>query len=119
MVRGFRYVSFNMLGELERAVTDKTGAIMLAPIQGEGGVHVADRQYVKQVRDLCSKKDVLLIFDEIQTGMGRTGTLFAYAQLGVQPYIMTLAKALWGGVPNRPCPATDAVAKALSPDTHA
>jgi acetylornithine aminotransferase len=92
---------------------------MLEPIQGEGGVYVADREYLKQVRDLCTKKDVLLIFDEVQTGMGRTGSLFAYEQLGVQPDIMTLAKGLGGGVPIGACLAIDSVAKAFSPGSHA
>jgi len=119
LLPGFSYVAFNNLEELERAVTDKTAAIMLEPIQGEGGVYVADREYLKQVRDLCVKKDVLLIFDEVQTGMGRTGTLFAYEQLGVQPDIMTLAKGLGGGVPIGACLATDSVAQAFSPGSHA
>ncbi len=119
LLPGFRYVAFNNLEELERVVTDKTAAIMLEPIQGEGGIYVADSKYLKQVRDLCSQKDVLLIFDEVQTGMGRTGTLFAYEQLGVQPDIMTLAKALGGGVPIGACLATDSVAKAFSPGSHA
>jgi acetylornithine aminotransferase len=119
LLQGFSYVAFNNMEELERAVSDKTAAIMLEPIQGEGGVHVADRKYLKQVRDLCSQKDVLLIFDEVQTGMGRTGTLFAYEQLGVQPDIMTLAKGLGGGVPIGACLATDSVAKAFSPGSHA
>ena len=119
LLPGFNYVAFNNLEELEQAVTEKTAAIMLEPIQGEGGVFAADRQYVKQVRDLCTQKDVLLIFDEVQTGMGRTGTLFAYEQLGVYPDIMTLAKALGGGVPIGACLSTDAVAKAFSPGSHA
>jgi acetylornithine/N-succinyldiaminopimelate aminotransferase len=119
LLPGFRYVAFNYLEELKRAVTDKTAAIMLEPVQGEGGIYVADREYLKQVRDLCSQKDVLLIFDEVQTGMGRTGTLFAYEQLGVQPDIMTLAKGLGGGVPIGACLATDSVAKAFSPGSHA
>ena len=119
LLPGFSYVAFNNLEELEQAVTDKTAAIMLEPIQGEGGVYVADREYLKQVRDLCARKDVLLIFDEVQTGMGRTGTLFAYEQLGVQPDIMTLAKGLGGGVPIGACLATDSVAKAFSPGSHA
>lgn len=119
LLPGFSYVAFNNLEELERAVTDKTAAIMLELIQGEGGVYVADREYLKQVRDLCAKKDVLLIFDEVQTGMGRTGTLFAYEQFGVQPDIMTLAKGLGGGVPIGACLATDSVATAFSPGSHA
>lgn len=119
LVPGFSYVPFNHLAALEEAVTDKTAAVMLEPIQGEGGVHVADRDYLKAVRELCTQKDVLLIFDEVQTGMGRTGTLFAYEQLGVQPDIMTLAKGLGGGVPIGACLATDAVAKAFGPGSHA
>ena len=119
LLPGFSYVAFNNVEELERVVTDKTAAIMLEPIQGEGGVYAADRRYLKQVRDLCTQKDVLLIFDEVQTGMGRTGTLFAYEQLGVHPDIMTLAKALGGGVPIGACLATDSVAKAFSPGSHA
>src|SRR5437773_4720886 len=119
LLPGFSYVAFNNLEQLKRAVTDKTAAIMLEPVQGEGGIYVADREYLKQVRDLCSQKDVLLIFDEIQTGMGRTGTLFAYEQLGVQPDIMTLAKGLGGGVPIGACLARDSVAKAFSPGSHA
>ncbi len=119
LLPGFSYVAFNNLEQLKRAVTDKTAAIMLEPVQGEGGIYVADCEYLKQVRDLCSQKDVLLIFDEVQTGMGRTGTLFAYEQLGVQPDIMTLAKGLGGGVPIGACLASDSVAKAFSPGSHA
>jgi acetylornithine aminotransferase len=119
LLPGFNYVAFNNLEELERAVTDKTAAIMLELIQGEGGVYVADREYLKQVRDLCATRDVLLIFDEVQTGIGRTGTLFAYEQFGVQPDIMTLAKGLGGGVPIGACLATDSVATAFSPGSHA
>jgi acetylornithine aminotransferase len=116
---GFAYVPFNNFEALEQAVSDKTAAIMLEPVQGEGGVRVADRAYLAQVRDLCRQRDILLIFDEVQTGMGRTGTLFAYEQLGVQPDIMTLAKGLGGGVPIGACLATDPVAAAFVPGTHA
>jgi acetylornithine/N-succinyldiaminopimelate aminotransferase len=119
LVPGFRYVAFNNLPELEQAVTHKTAAIMLEPIQGEGGVHVADRTYLAGLRALCTQKDILLMFDEVQTGMGRTGTLFAYEQLGVQPDIMTLAKGLGGGVPIGACLAIDSVAKAFGPGSHA
>ncbi len=119
LLPGFHHVAFNSLEELTEAVTDKTAAIMLEPIQGEGGVHVADREYLRQVRDLCTKRDVLLIFDEVQTGMGRTGTLFAYEQLGVQPDIMTLAKGLGGGMPIGACLATDSVAQTFSSGSHA
>jgi acetylornithine/N-succinyldiaminopimelate aminotransferase len=88
-------------------ITSKTAAVMLEPIQAEGGVHVADRGYMQGLRDLCRERDVLLIFDEVQTGMGRTGTLFCYEHFGMQPDIMTLAKGLGGGVPIGACLATD------------
>jgi len=119
LVPGFSYVTFNHLAELQHALTDKTAAIMLEPIQGEGGVHVVSREYLKAVRELCTQRDILLIFDEVQTGMGRTGTLFAYEQLNVQPDIMTLAKGLGGGVPIGACLATAPVAKAFGPGSHA
>ena len=119
LVPGFSYVTFNHLAELQHALTDKTAAIMLEPIQGEGGVHVVSREYLKAVRELCTQRDILLIFDEVQTGMGRTGTLFAYEQLNVQPDIMTLAKGLGGGVPIGACLATASVAKAFGPGSHA
>jgi len=119
LLPGFSYVAFNHLGELEQAVNKQTTAIMLEPIQGEGGVHVADREYLKAVRELCTQKDILLIFDEVQTGMGRTGTLFAYEQLGILPDIMTLAKGLGGGVPIGACLARAEVAKVFGPGSHA
>ncbi|MEK7273181.1 MAG: acetylornithine transaminase [Nitrospirota bacterium] len=119
LVPGFVYAPFNDFAALESLVTDKTTAIMLEPIQGEGGVHVADQAYLKNLRELCTQKDILLIFDEVQTGMGRTGTLFAYEQLGVEPDIMTLAKGLGGGMPIGACLAKDAVAAVFTAGTHA
>ncbi len=119
LVPGFSYVAFNSLAELQQAASEKTAAIMLEPIQGEGGVHVADRAYLAAVRQLCTEKDILLIFDEVQTGMGRTGTLFAYEQLGVEPDVMTLAKGLGGGVPIGACLARERVADAFGPSAHA
>jgi acetylornithine aminotransferase len=116
---GFAHVPFNNFEALEQAVSEKTAAILLEPVQGEGGVRVADRTYLAQVRDLCRQRDILLIFDEVQTGMGRTGTLFAYEQMGVEPDIMTLAKGLGGGVPIGACLAVDSVAAAFVPGTHA
>ncbi|HWG95590.1 MAG TPA: aminotransferase class III-fold pyridoxal phosphate-dependent enzyme, partial [Nitrospira sp.] len=91
LMPGFAYAPFNDFGAIESMVSEKTAAIMLEPIQGEGGVYEADRDYLRNLRDLCTRQDILLIFDEIQTGMGRTGTLFAYEQFGVKPDIMTLA----------------------------
>ncbi len=119
LVPGFSYVAFNDLAEAEKAITAKTAAVMLEPIQAEGGVHVADRTYLKGLRELCRQRDVLLIFDEVQTGMGRTGTLFAYEQFGVEPDIMTLAKGLGGGVPIGACLARAQVAEVFTPGTHA
>jgi acetylornithine aminotransferase len=119
LLPGFRHVPFNNFAAIEQAVTDATAAVMLEPIQGEGGVHVADTAYLKAVRDLCRQRDILLILDEIQTGMGRTGALFAYEQMGVAPDIMTLAKGLGGGVPIGACLATDTVASAFTPTSHA
>ncbi len=119
LLPGFKYVPLNDLPELEKALSAKTAAVMLELVQGEGGVHVADRTYLKSLRELCRQHDVLLVFDEVQTGMGRTGTLFAYEQLGVHPDIMTLAKGLGGGVPIGACLATDEVAAVFSPGAHA
>jgi acetylornithine aminotransferase len=92
---------------------------MLELIQGEGGVVVANQAYLQAVRDLCSQRDILLVVDEVQTGMGRTGTLFAYEQFGIQPDVMTLAKGLGGGLPIGACVATDKVAKVFGPGSHA
>lgn len=119
LVPGFVYAPFNDFAAIESLVTDKTAAIMLEPIQGEGGVHVADQVYLKNLRELCTQKDILLIFDEVQTGMGRTGTLFAYEQLGVEPDIMTLAKGLGGGMPIGACLAKEAVAAVFTAGSHA
>ncbi len=119
LVPGFTHVPFNNLSAVEQAASGKTAAILLEPIQGEGGVCVADKSYLKGLRDFCRQKDILLIFDEVQTGVGRTGTLFAYEQLGVAPDIMTLGKGLGGGLPIGACLATEAAAAAFEPGTHA
>ena len=96
---GFIHVGINDLQALESAVTPNTAAIMLELIQGESGVHPCDPAYVKAVRKLCDEKEILLIVDEVQTGIGRTGKLFAYENYGIEPDIFTLAKALGGGLP--------------------
>ncbi|MCS6926039.1 MAG: aspartate aminotransferase family protein, partial [Candidatus Binatia bacterium] len=99
LLEGFRYVPYDDLEAMETAVSDRTIAILVEPIQGEGGVHVPRLGYLKGLRELCDRRGLLLIFDEVQVGMGRTGTLFAYEHEGVAPDIMTLAKALGGGIP--------------------
>lgn len=119
LMPGFAYAPFNDFSALESMVSDQTAAIMLEPIQAEGGVYVADGDYLRSLREFCTQKDILLIFDEIQTGIGRTGTFFAYEQLGVKPDIMTLAKGLAGGVPIGACLATESVASAFTPGAHA
>jgi predicted acetylornithine/succinylornithine family transaminase len=96
---GFINVEYNNIDALKEATTDKTCAVMMEPIQGESGVHLPDDDYLKKVKAWCYEKGILLILDEIQTGVGRTGTLFAYQQYGVEPDIMTLAKGLAGGFP--------------------
>ncbi len=117
--QGFTYAGFNDVASIERGMTSRTAAVMIEPVQGEGGVVAADRSFWEQLQRLCRDRDVLLIFDEIQTGMGRTGTLFAYEQYPVQPDIMTLAKGLGGGFPIGACLATDEVARAFDPGSHA
>jgi acetylornithine aminotransferase len=119
LVPGFLYAPFNDFGAIEDLVSDKTAAILLEPVQGEGGVHVADRTYLKNLREFCSNRDILLMFDEVQTGMGRTGTLFAYEQLGIEPDVMTLAKGLGGGMPIGACLAKESVAAVFTTGSHA
>jgi acetylornithine/N-succinyldiaminopimelate aminotransferase len=119
MVPGFKYVPFNDINALRNAVTDKTCAVLLEPIQGEGGIKIPSEDYLMEVRQLCDENKLLLILDEIQTGMGRTGKLFAYQYFGIQPDIMALAKGLAGGFPIGAVLATDAVAAAFQPGTHA
>jgi predicted acetylornithine/succinylornithine family transaminase len=119
LVPGFRHVPFNDVKALRKAVTADTCAILLEPIQGEGGVRVPDEDYLKKVRDLCNEHDLLLILDEVQTGMGRTGKLFAYEHFGIIPDIMAIAKGLGGGVPIGAMLATDKVASGFQPGNHA
>lgn len=116
--QGFDYVEYNDIEALEKMVTDKTCAVMLEPIQGEGGVNMPKEEYLNKVRALCDRHDALLIFDEIQTGIGRTGKMFAYEHFGVKPDIVTLAKGLAGGVPIGAFIMTDAVAGAFHAGDH-
>jgi acetylornithine aminotransferase/acetylornithine/N-succinyldiaminopimelate aminotransferase len=115
---GFKYVAFNDLKALERAIDSRTAAVLVEPIQGEGGVIVPDEGYLPGLRKLCDEACVLLILDEIQTGMGRTGKLWAYEHSGVAPDIMTVAKALANGVPIGATLATEEVARVFTPGTH-
>lgn len=119
LLPGFVSVPFNDLVALERAVTAKTIAVMLEPIQGEGGVRVADAHYLSAVRRLCHDRKIYLIMDEVQTGMGRTGRMFCFKNFGVEPDLFTLAKSLGGGFPIGALVAKKEIADALSPGTHA
>jgi acetylornithine/N-succinyldiaminopimelate aminotransferase len=119
LLEGFTYVPFNDLQALEARISNKTCGIMVEPIQGEGGVNIPNAQYLARMREICDCHGILLIVDEVQTGMGRTGELFAYAHSGIKPDIMTLAKALGNGFPIGAMLATNKIAKAFIPGNHA
>ncbi len=119
LLPGFKYVPFGDAAAVRDAVTDKTCAVMMEPIQAEGGVNVPPDDYFGELRALCDEKGLLLILDEVQTGMGRTGKLFACEHYGIKPDIMTLAKALGGGTAIGACLATEKAAEAFSPGDHA
>ncbi|MDY0162555.1 acetylornithine transaminase [Desulfobotulus sp.] len=119
VLEGFSHVPYGDLAALEQAVTENTCAVMLEPVQGEGGIRVPEAGYLEGVRRLCDEKGILLIFDEIQTGIGRTGKLFAYEHSGVAPDIMTLAKALGNGLPIGAMLAKDGVMASFTPGSHA
>jgi len=119
LVPGFRQVPFNNLDAISKAVNEKTAAIMVEPIQGEGGVNCPSDNYLKELRALCNEKKLLLIFDEVQVGLGRTGKLFAYEHYEITPDIMTLAKSLAGGLPIGALLAREEIAKSFTPGTHA
>ena len=115
---GFVTVPYNDLAAVQSAINDKTCAIMLELVQGEGGVHPAEEAWVKSLRGLCDEHGLLLLVDEIQTGIGRTGTWFAFQQYGVKPDAISLAKGLGSGFPIGAVVATKEVAEAFSPGTH-
>jgi acetylornithine aminotransferase len=118
LLHGFLHVPFNDAAAIAAAVTPQTCAVMLEPIQGEGGVNVPAPGYLREVREICDHHGLLLILDEVQTGLGRTGRLFAHEHFGIEPDIMTLAKALAGGAPIGAMLARDKFAEAFSPGTH-
>jgi acetylornithine aminotransferase len=118
LLPGFRYVPFGDVTATAEAVREETVAILVEPIQGEGGVNVPPEAYLRQLRGLCDQKGLLLILDEVQVGMGRTGTLFAHQRDGIRPDIVTLAKALGGGLPIGVMLTTEAIGRALDTGTH-
>ena len=119
VLEGFDHIPFNDIEALRKSIGPSTCAVLLEPIQGEGGVRCPDPDYLKAVRRLCDETGILLIFDEIQTGMGRTGKLFAYEHFGIEPDIMTLAKALANGLPIGAMLAREDVAESFGPGAHA
>ncbi len=119
LLPGFKYIPFDDIESLKKAIDKNTCAVMIEPIQGEGGVRVPSENYLKEVRRICDETGILLILDEVQTGMGRTGRLFAYEHYGIVPDIMTLAKGLGGGIPIGAILATERVSKAFTPGSHA
>jgi acetylornithine/N-succinyldiaminopimelate aminotransferase len=118
VVEGFDLVPFGDLEATKAAITPETAAILIEPIMGEGGVRVAEPSFLRALRELCDQNGLLLLFDEVQTGMGRTGELFAYQRVGIEPDIMALAKALGGGFPVGACLATREAAKGMTAGTH-
>ncbi|MCL2459649.1 MAG: aspartate aminotransferase family protein, partial [Desulfobulbus sp.] len=117
--QGFVHAEFGDPGTIEALVSSRTCAILCEPLQGESGVRPLEPEYIRAIRDICDRHGLLLIFDEVQTGLGRTGTLFAHEQLGVRPDIMTLAKALGNGLPIGAMLTTENIAASLTVGTHA
>ncbi len=116
---GFKTIPFNNIDSLQAAVSGQTIAIMLELVQGEGGIHVAGKEYVQQIRELCTQEDILFILDEVQTGMGRTGEMFCFKHYGVVPDLMILAKALGGGLPIGALVVKKEIAGTFKPGMHA
>lgn len=119
LLPGFRHVPYGDPEAIEKAITPQTAAVLLEPIQGEGGVRVPPKGYLSKVREICDRHGLLLILDEVQTGIGRTGRLFAYEQEGIVPDMITLAKGLGGGVPIGAMLACAEVAASFTPGSHA
>lgn len=118
LIGGTVFAEFNNIQDVISKITDKTCAILIEPVQGEGGIYPAKKEFLQDLRHICSEKDILLIFDEIQCGMGRCGTMFAYEGYGVYPDIVTCAKALGCGVPVGAFAATKKVSEAFEPGDH-
>ncbi|MSP73148.1 MAG: aspartate aminotransferase family protein [Myxococcales bacterium] len=119
LVPGFVHVPYGDAAAIEAAIDDETCAVLVEPIQGEGGLIVPDVSYLKALREICDRKGVLLMFDEVQTGVGRTGKLWAYEHSGITPDLMSIAKGLAGGVPIGALLCTEEVAKGFAPGAHA
>ncbi len=118
MLDGFDYAVLNDIDSVKKLITEETGAIMLEVVQGEGGVNECEEKFLKEVQEICKEKEILLVIDEVQTGIGRTGEFYGYQHYKLEPDIITLAKGLGGGVPIGAMIAKEDVAKSLTPGTH-
>ncbi|OGF50302.1 MAG: acetylornithine aminotransferase [Candidatus Firestonebacteria bacterium GWA2_43_8] len=118
LLDGFKYAEYGNIDSLKSLISDKTCAVMLEPVQGEGGIKVPSKEYMQKVRELCNEQNLVLILDEIQTGIGRTGNFFAYEGFGIKPDIVTLAKGIGGGLPLGIMAANDKVASGFSAGSH-
>jgi len=116
---GFKYAKFNDIDSVKQLINDKTAAVLIELIQGEGGVNPADKEFIKELYSLCRENGILFTVDEVQTGIGRTGKLFAYQHYDIEPDIISLAKGLGGGLPIGAIIAKDEIAKSFVPGTHA
>lgn len=118
LLTGFKYAVFNDISSVKGLINENTCAVIVEPVQGEGGVYPADKGFMKELRNLCNEKNILLILDEIQTGFGRTGYMFAYQHYGIYPDILAVAKSLGGGMPIGAIISTDKISSSFMPGTH-
>lgn len=118
MLPGVAFADYNDLDRVKAAVTDQTYAIIVEAVQGEGGIYPAEEEFLRGIRDLCTEKDIMMICDEIQCGMGRSGKMFAYQQYGIQPDIVTMAKGIGNGIPVGAFATTKEIAQAMVPGDH-
>lgn len=118
LLGGFNYANLNNIDSVKEKINDNTCAVLIEPVQGEGGINVADKKFLTQLRDICSKNDILLILDEIQTGFGRTGSMFSYQNYNIYPDILVVAKSLGGGVPIGAIISTDKISSVFTPGSH-
>jgi len=118
LLAGFKYAVFNDINSVRELISENTCAVIIEPIQGEGGVYPADKEFMKELRNICNEKNILLILDEIQTGFGRIGYMFAYQNYGIYPDILTVAKSLGGGMPIGAIISTDKISTSFVPGTH-
>lgn len=118
LLPGFKYVEFNDLEAARAAVGPHTAGFLVEPIQGEGGIRIANEDFLKGLRQICDEQDLMLVFDEVQSGVGRSGTLFAYEQYGIEPDIMAIAKGIGGGFPVGACLASEKAARGMTFGTH-